>query len=65
MQLLVSHSWLLVQEHLGVAALDVWNLWVRDQRTGESHRIADVPCNEIQPAWESERRVEERRHIRE
>lgn len=31
----------------------VWNLWVRDQRTGATHRIADVPCNQIQPGWES------------
>jgi hypothetical protein len=32
----------------------VWNLWIRDQRTGESHRIGDVPCNEMQPSWESD-----------
>jgi Glycosyltransferase family 87/WD40-like Beta Propeller Repeat len=32
----------------------VWNLWVRDQRTGENRRIADVPCNEMQPSWESD-----------
>jgi hypothetical protein len=28
-----------------------WNLWLRDQNTGERKRIADVPCNQIQPAW--------------
>ena len=30
----------------------MWNLWVRDQTTGTTRRIADVPCNQIQPAWE-------------
>jgi Tol biopolymer transport system component len=30
----------------------VWNLWLRDQRTGSTRRLADVPCNQIQPAWE-------------
>ena len=29
----------------------VWNLWIRDQRTGAVRRIGDVPCNEIQPSW--------------
>jgi hypothetical protein len=32
----------------------VWNLWVRDQGTGSTRRIADVPCNQIQPAWEED-----------
>jgi Glycosyltransferase family 87/WD40-like Beta Propeller Repeat len=32
----------------------VWNLWIRDQRTGATRRIADVPCNQIQPAWEDD-----------
>jgi len=32
----------------------VWNLWVRDQMTGTTRRIADVPCNQIQPAWEGD-----------
>ena len=32
----------------------VWNLWLRDQRTGATRRIADVPCNQIQPAWEDD-----------
>jgi hypothetical protein len=30
----------------------VWNLWVRDQRTGSTRRLAEVPCNQIQPSWE-------------
>ena len=29
----------------------MWNLWVRDQHTGATRRIADVPCNQVQPAW--------------
>jgi hypothetical protein len=32
----------------------VWNLWLRDQTTGATRRIADVPCNQIEPAWESD-----------
>jgi hypothetical protein len=32
----------------------MWNLFVRDQRTGAIRRIADVPCNQIQPAWEED-----------
>ena len=32
----------------------VWNLWLRDQDSGLSRRIADVPCNQIQPSWESD-----------
>jgi hypothetical protein len=31
-----------------------WNLWIRNQQTGITHRIADVPCNQIQPSWESD-----------
>ena len=27
-------------------------LWVRDQRTGSTRRLADVPCNQMQPSWE-------------
>ena len=34
--------------------LGVWNLWVREQATGATRRVADVPCNQIQPAWESD-----------
>ena len=32
----------------------LWNLWLRDQRSGVIRRIADIPCNQIQPAWESD-----------
>jgi len=32
----------------------VWNLWLRDEGSGLTRRIADVPCNEIQPFWESD-----------
>jgi hypothetical protein len=31
-----------------------WNLWIRDQETGATRRIGNVPCNEIQPSWESD-----------
>jgi Tol biopolymer transport system component len=31
-----------------------WNLWLRDQETGATRRIADVPCNQIQPSWEED-----------
>jgi hypothetical protein len=37
--------------HLGDG---VWNLWLRDERTGATRRIADTPCNQIQPAWEQD-----------
>jgi hypothetical protein len=30
----------------------VWNLWLRNQKTGATRRIANLPCNQIQPAWE-------------
>jgi hypothetical protein len=32
----------------------VWNLWLRDEMTGVTRRIADTPCNQIQPAWEQD-----------
>jgi hypothetical protein len=32
----------------------VWNLWLRSQADGTTRRIADVPCNQIQPSWESD-----------
>jgi Glycosyltransferase family 87/WD40-like Beta Propeller Repeat len=32
----------------------VWNLWLRDEDSGLSRRIADVPCDQIQPSWESD-----------
>jgi hypothetical protein len=31
-----------------------WNLWIRDQKTGETRRIADEPCNQVQPSWEND-----------
>lgn len=31
-----------------------WNLWIRDQISGATRRVGDVPCNEIQPSWESD-----------
>jgi Glycosyltransferase family 87/WD40-like Beta Propeller Repeat len=33
---------------------DGWNLWLRDQRNGATRRIADVPCNQIDAAWEED-----------
>jgi hypothetical protein len=35
----------------------VWNLWLRDQRSGATLRIANVPCNQMQPAWEDDSRT--------
>lgn len=32
----------------------VWNLWLRDQSTGNIRRIADLPCNQIHPIWQSD-----------
>jgi hypothetical protein len=31
-----------------------WNLWIRDQGSGTTRRVADVPCNQIDPAWEDD-----------
>lgn len=31
-----------------------WNLRIRDQSTGVTRRIADEPCNQIQPSWEND-----------
>jgi hypothetical protein len=31
-----------------------WNLWLRDESSGFARRITDIPCNEIQPSWESD-----------
>ncbi len=30
----------------------VWNLWIREGQTGATRRVADVPCNQIEPSWE-------------
>jgi hypothetical protein len=32
----------------------MWNLWLRDQGNGVTLRIADVPCNQIEPSWEGD-----------
>jgi len=34
-----------------------WNLWLRDEISGAARRIADVPCNQIQPSWEEDSRT--------
>jgi Glycosyltransferase family 87/WD40-like Beta Propeller Repeat len=31
-----------------------WNLWLRNQGTGATRRVGDVPCNQIEPAWEDD-----------
>jgi hypothetical protein len=31
-----------------------WNLWLRNQGSGAIRRIADVPCNQIEPTWEED-----------
>lgn len=30
----------------------VWNLWIREGQTGATHRVADVPCNQIESSWD-------------
>jgi len=35
----------------------VWNLWIRQESSGAARRIANVPCNQIQPSWESDART--------
>ncbi len=32
----------------------VWNLWIRDEQTGATRRVADVPCNQIESSWEAD-----------
>jgi hypothetical protein len=31
-----------------------WNLWLRNQGSGATRRIADIPCNQIEAAWEDD-----------
>jgi hypothetical protein len=31
-----------------------WNLWLRDENTGSTRRVGNVPCNEVQPSWEAD-----------
>jgi hypothetical protein len=33
---------------------DAWNLWVRNQTTGATRRVSNVPCNQIEAAWEND-----------
>jgi Tol biopolymer transport system component len=35
----------------------VWNLWLMDLVSGAERRIGNVPCNEVQPSWESDSEV--------
>jgi hypothetical protein len=39
---------------MAYSALDhgVWNLWVRNEETGATRRVGNVPCNQIEPSWE-------------
>jgi hypothetical protein len=32
----------------------MWNLWLRDETTGATRHLADVPCNQIESMWESD-----------
>ncbi len=32
----------------------VWNLWIREGKTGATRRVADVPCNQIESSWEAD-----------
>jgi hypothetical protein len=32
----------------------MWNLWIRDQQTGATRRVADIPCNQIESSWDSD-----------
>jgi Glycosyltransferase family 87 len=31
-----------------------WNLWLRNEQTGATRRLAQLPCNQIEPSWESD-----------
>jgi hypothetical protein len=31
-----------------------WNLWLRNETTGATRRVGNVPCNQIEPAWEND-----------
>ncbi len=31
-----------------------WNLWLLNRVTGESHRLTNAGCNQIEPSWESD-----------
>jgi hypothetical protein len=36
---------------------DNWNLYLLDLQSGAVRRIADVPCNQIEPAWEPDSKI--------
>lgn len=31
-----------------------WNLWIRDEKMGSTRRVANLPCDQIEPSWESD-----------
>lgn len=31
-----------------------WNLWLLDLSTRQTHRLASVPCNQVEPSWEAD-----------
>jgi Tol biopolymer transport system component len=31
-----------------------WHLWLRDLNEGQTRRLSDADCNNIQPAWEAD-----------
>jgi hypothetical protein len=31
-----------------------WNLWLRDLQNGQTRRVTDADCNDMQPAWEAD-----------
>lgn len=35
----------------------MWNLWVFNRQDGTSRRVADVPCNQIEPSWQADSRT--------
>lgn len=34
-----------------------WHLWIRKMDTGETRRITDADCNNVEPAWEADSRT--------
>jgi hypothetical protein len=35
-------------------AAGVWNLWLKNMRTGEARHIRDANCNDVSPSWEAD-----------
>lgn len=31
-----------------------WNLWLLDRSRNFAHRVAEVPCNQVEPSWEGD-----------